>query len=116
MVWKNSVWLATMTMAGCLLGAVSAQAQTVKIGIETADGRVITYANTFALAGRLANARVARGVTPSDRVAVQEEKSPGSVILYLAYLREGVVYLPLNTAYTLAEFYTTKPQLAEGRT
>ncbi len=38
--------------------------------IETASGRVITYGEAFALAGQLANALVARGVEPGDRVAV----------------------------------------------
>jgi malonyl-CoA/methylmalonyl-CoA synthetase len=36
-------------------------------------------------------------------VAVQVEKSPEALMLYLACLRAGAVYLPLNTAYTLAE-------------
>ena len=45
----------------------------------------------------------ARGVVPGDRVAVQVEKTPEALVLYLACLRAGAVYLPLNTAYTLAE-------------
>jgi len=43
------------------------------------------------------------GVRPGDRVAVQVEKSAANLILYLAALRAGAVYLPLNTAYTLSE-------------
>jgi malonyl-CoA/methylmalonyl-CoA synthetase len=43
------------------------------------------------------------GLRPGDRVAVQVEKSPQSLFLYLACLRAGLVYLPLNTAYQLAE-------------
>ena len=43
------------------------------------------------------------GVKPGDRVAVQVEKTPEAVALYLACLRAGAVYLPLNTAYTIAE-------------
>jgi malonyl-CoA/methylmalonyl-CoA synthetase len=46
---------------------------------------------------------VALGVKPGDRVAVQVEKSPANLVLYLASLRAGAVYLPLNTAYTLPE-------------
>ena len=38
-----------------------------------------------------------------DRVAVQAEKSPEGVALYLGCLMAGAVYLPLNTAYTRAE-------------
>jgi malonyl-CoA/methylmalonyl-CoA synthetase len=43
------------------------------------------------------------GVGKGDRVAVQVEKSPQAVFLYLACLRIGAVYLPLNTGYTLRE-------------
>jgi malonyl-CoA/methylmalonyl-CoA synthetase len=71
--------------------------------IETVDGRQISYGDALALSGRLANALVACGVEPGDRVAVQVEKSPEAIILYLACLRAGAAYLPLNTGYTLAE-------------
>lgn len=71
--------------------------------IETATGRVISYGEAFATAGRLAHALVARGVVPGDRVAVQVEKSAEAVMLALACFRAGAVLLPLNTAYTLAE-------------
>ncbi len=40
---------------------------------------------------------------PRSRIAVQVEKSVESLILYLATLRAGHVYLPLNTAYQSAE-------------
>ncbi len=43
------------------------------------------------------------GVEPGDRVAVQVDKSPEAVLLYLACLQVGGVFLPLNTAYTGAE-------------
>ncbi|WP_342358924.1 malonyl-CoA synthase [Terrarubrum flagellatum] len=71
--------------------------------IEKLDGKTISYRDAFALAGQLANALVARGAQPGDRVAVQVEKSVEALILYLACLRAGAVYLPLNIAYTLAE-------------
>jgi malonyl-CoA/methylmalonyl-CoA synthetase len=71
--------------------------------IETADGRRLTYGDATALSGRLANALTARGVVPGDRVAVQVEKSPDAIVLYLACLRLGAVFLPLNTAYTMTE-------------
>ena len=38
-----------------------------------------------------------------SRVAVQTEKSVEALMLYLAVLRAGYVYLPLNTAYQAAE-------------
>ncbi|UJX46359.1 malonyl-CoA synthase [Xanthobacter sp. YC-JY1] len=67
------------------------------------DGTVETYGDALALSARLANLLVARGVKPGDRVAVQVEKSWPALALYLATIRAGAVYLPLNTAYTLNE-------------
>ena len=71
--------------------------------IETLDGRRWSYGDMLALSGRLARRLVERGVVPGDRVAVQVEKSAEALMHYLACLRAGAVYLPLNTAYTLAE-------------
>jgi len=42
-------------------------------------------------------------VFKGDRVMVQIEKSPENVMLYLACLRIGAVFVPLNTAYTASE-------------
>lgn len=41
----------------------------------------------------------AAGVLPDDRVVVQVEKSVEALALYLACLRSGAVFVPLNTAY-----------------
>jgi malonyl-CoA/methylmalonyl-CoA synthetase len=71
--------------------------------IRRPDGAIITYADLHARSGQLANALLDLGVEPGDRVAVQAEKSAEVILLYLACLRVGAVYLPLNTAYTLAE-------------
>ncbi|MES2294776.1 MAG: malonyl-CoA synthase [Pseudomonadota bacterium] len=71
--------------------------------ITTADGRVLTYGGLGALSARLAHALVALGVKPGDRVAAQLEKSPEAIALYLACVRAGAIWLPLNTAYTRAE-------------
>ncbi len=65
--------------------------------------RTWTYNDALALSGRIASAMDTLGIRPGDRVAVQVEKSAEALILYLACLRSGAVYLPLNTAYTLAE-------------
>src|SRR5436305_5163890 len=51
----------------------------------------------------MANVLVSRGVKPGDRVAAQTEKSVPALVLYLATVRAGAVYLPLNAAYTLNE-------------
>lgn len=71
--------------------------------IETEDGTIIPYADlpgrTAAIAGALAGMGVGRG----DRVAVQVPKSAEALFLYLACLRMGAIFLPLNTAYPPAE-------------
>ncbi len=71
--------------------------------IETPQGGVLSYGALFDQAARFATLLVARGVSPGDRVAVQVEKSPEALVLYLACLKAGAVFLPLNTAYTIAE-------------
>ena len=71
--------------------------------IETGDGRRLSYGDAFDLSARMAHVLVNLGVAPGDRVAVQVDKSPEAIVLYLACLRAGAIYLPLNTAYTLAE-------------
>jgi malonyl-CoA/methylmalonyl-CoA synthetase len=74
-----------------------------RIFIKTSDGRAVTYGALFELSGRYANVLTAAGVVFGDRVAVQVEKSPEAIVLYLACLRLGAAFLPLNPAYTLAE-------------
>lgn len=53
------------------------------------DGAEIGYRELDASAGRLASLLIARGVVPGDRVAVQTEKTPQAVMLYLATLKAG---------------------------
>jgi malonyl-CoA/methylmalonyl-CoA synthetase len=74
-----------------------------RLAIETADGQRISYGELISRAGQMANVLVSRGVRPGDRVAAQTEKSVPGLVLYLAAVRAGAVYLPLNTAYTLNE-------------
>ncbi|MEI9925655.1 MAG: malonyl-CoA synthase [Bradyrhizobium sp.] len=74
-----------------------------RLAIETADGQHISYGELVARAGQMANVLVERGVKPGDRVAAQTDKSVPGLVLYLAAVRAGAVYLPLNTAYTLNE-------------
>src|SRR5205085_8372137 len=87
-----------------------------RLAIETHDGERITYGDLIARAGMTANVLVERGVKPGDRVAAQTEKSVAGLVLYLATVRAGAVYLPLNTAYTLneLEYFITdaEPSLA----
>jgi malonyl-CoA/methylmalonyl-CoA synthetase len=67
------------------------------------DGETLTYGRALARVGQLANQLIALGVKPGDRVALQAEKSVDALLLYLAALRSGAVFLPLNTAYTRDE-------------
>jgi malonyl-CoA/methylmalonyl-CoA synthetase len=62
-----------------------------------------TFADLLARSGEFAAALIASGVQPGDRVTVQIEKSVEGVWLYLAVLRAGAIYMPLNTGYTDAE-------------
>lgn len=71
--------------------------------IVTPEGRDYSYTAALDMSATLAGALVALGVTPGDRVAVQVDKSPEAILLYLACLRMGGVYLPLNTGYTAEE-------------
>jgi malonyl-CoA/methylmalonyl-CoA synthetase len=70
---------------------------------DVGGGRWYTYGDVEDVSGRFANALIALGVKPGDRVAVQVEKSIEALMLYLACVRAGAVFLPLNTAYTPPE-------------
>jgi malonyl-CoA/methylmalonyl-CoA synthetase len=90
-------------MANHLFDAIRAGATPEAAFIEAAEGRSWTYGDMIRFSGQLAATLSALGVQPGDRVAVQVDKSPEALMLYLACLRAGAVYLPLNPAYTLAE-------------
>ena len=74
-----------------------------RLALETSDATSLTYGALFERSGAAANALVALGVEPGDRVAAQVDKSTDMIVLALACLRAGAALLPLNTAYTLAE-------------
>src|SRR5947208_7419628 len=74
-----------------------------RLAIETIDGQRVSYGDLISGAGQMANLLISRGVKPGDRVAAQTEKSVPGLVLYLATVRAGAAYLPLNTAYTLNE-------------
>lgn len=63
----------------------------------------LTFAELDERSGRLAGRLRALGATVGDRIVVQVEKSSEAVLLYLAALRAGLVFVPLNTAYTAGE-------------
>ena len=71
--------------------------------LETPAGVRLTYDGMAGLSARYASALAGLGLAAGGRVAAQVEKSPQALMLYLATLRAGGVFLPLNTAYTDAE-------------
>jgi len=74
-----------------------------KVAIETLAGETLTYGDVMSNSARFAGALRGLGLEPGDRVAVQVEKSVAALILYLATVRAGGIFLPLNTAYTPVE-------------
>ncbi len=71
--------------------------------IETASGALYSWDDIERASARIANLLASLQLPSGSRVAVQVEKSPEALILYLATIRAGYVYLPLNTAYRAAE-------------
>jgi len=73
--------------------------------IETADGTPACYSwrDLDRATAMMANLFAALDLPAGSRIAVQTEKSVEALMLYLAVLRAGYVYLPLNTAYQAAE-------------
>jgi malonyl-CoA/methylmalonyl-CoA synthetase len=80
-----------------------AAAEPRRVLLETNAGVRYTYAEMRDLAARFARALRARGIVEGERVVAQIDKSPESIALYLASLSIGAVFVPLNTAYTVAE-------------
>ena len=71
--------------------------------IETHDGRYWTWRDLDRATARIANLLASLRLPPGSRVAVQVDKSVEALCLYLATLRAGHVFLPLNSAYQQAE-------------
>ncbi|HMO49020.1 MAG TPA: malonyl-CoA synthase [Rubrivivax sp.] len=78
-----------------------------RTAIETADGLgaplYYRWSDLERGTAMLANLLVSLELPEGARVAVQTEKSVEALMLYLAVLRAGYVYLPLNTAYQAGE-------------
>jgi malonyl-CoA/methylmalonyl-CoA synthetase len=74
-----------------------------RLFLRTPAGRKLSYAALRAESGRLAAALMLRGVVPGDRIAVQVDKSADAVMLYIACLRMGAVFVPINVANTANE-------------
>jgi malonyl-CoA/methylmalonyl-CoA synthetase len=91
-------------VSGNIFSAFAAAAERVpdRIFLE-GSAAPATFADMLNLSARAAAALLDAGVAPGDRIVVQVEKSPMCVWLYLGCLRAGIIFVPLNTAYTPAE-------------
>ncbi len=78
----------------------AARDQPHRLFLKTPTGRELSYASLRDQSGRFAAALMRRGVVTGDRVAAQVDKSVEAVLLYLACLRMGAVFVPINTANT----------------
>ncbi|RYF55787.1 MAG: malonyl-CoA synthase, partial [Comamonadaceae bacterium] len=73
------------------------------VAIETDTGLAYSWSDLERGSAMLANLLQSLRLEEGARIAVQVEKSVEAVMLYLATLRAGYVFLPLNTAYQKAE-------------
>ena len=73
------------------------------VAVETDNGLSYSWRDLDRGTAMLANMLQALKLPAGARVAVQVEKSVEAMMLYLATLRAGYVFLPLNTAYQSAE-------------
>jgi malonyl-CoA/methylmalonyl-CoA synthetase len=84
--------------------------------LRTPEGRELSYAGLQEQIARFATALTARGVEQGDRVAAQVDKSVDAVLLYLACLDVGAVFVPINVANTENEvdyfLRDSRPRLA----
>ena len=71
--------------------------------LETADGHYYSWRDLERGSAKMANLLASLQLPAGARIAAQVEKSPEALMLYLATVRAGFVYLPLNTAYRAAE-------------
>ena len=67
------------------------------------DGQTITYRKFLAKSRQIANSFFELGLEPGDCIAIQVEKSPEMLNIYAACAQAGLVFLPLNPAYTVDE-------------
>ena len=89
---------ANANLYAAIEAAAAAAAETPAF-IEGGDVR-LRYGALNARVAALAGALREAGVKPGDRVAVQVEKSITAALLYLATLKAGAVFVPLNSSYT----------------
>ena len=73
------------------------------VAVETDNGLFYSWRDLDRATAMMANLLASLNLPDGARIAVQVEKSVEALVLYLATLRAGYVFLPLNTAYQSAE-------------
>ncbi len=71
--------------------------------LQLDNGQVVSYDAFLQRTAQIAHVLQNCGVSPGDRIVVQAPKLADTIALYAASVQAGAVYLPLNTAYTMAE-------------
>jgi malonyl-CoA/methylmalonyl-CoA synthetase len=92
---------APLDLAVCIEAA--GRTRPTHLFLKTPEGRACSYHALIEESARFAAALARCGVVPGDRIAVQVEKSVEAVLLYIACLTSGVVFVPINTANTAHE-------------
>jgi malonyl-CoA/methylmalonyl-CoA synthetase len=73
------------------------------VAIETDNGLLYSWRDLERATAVMANLLASLDLPADSRIAMQVEKSVEALVLYLATLRAGYVFLPLNTAYQSSE-------------
>ncbi len=74
-----------------------------RTAVQTDTGLRYSWRDLDRATAMVANLLDSLDLPPASRIAVQVEKSVEAMVLYLATLRAGHVFLPLNTAYQSGE-------------
>jgi malonyl-CoA/methylmalonyl-CoA synthetase len=82
------------------------------VAVKTDGGLHYSWRDLERASAMMANLLLSLHLPQGARIAVQVEKSVEAMVLYLATLRAGYVFLPLNTAYQSAEieYFITNAQ------
>ena len=65
------------------------------------ESKKLSYIEFHKIVNKISNYLIEIDLSPGDRVAVQAEKNIIQLALYVATIKAGGIYLPLNTGYTL---------------
>jgi len=76
---------------------------TDKVLLTTEEDKQYTFSEIDQTSAQIANYLIELGAKVGDRISTQIEKSPEGLCLYFACLRAGLIYHPLNTAYSRSE-------------